>query len=33
MTWQGLRDVERGQARFWPDGRVDAIYPNGDGAH
>ncbi len=32
MTWQGLRDVERGQARFWPDGRVNAIYPNGDGA-
>jgi alpha-L-rhamnosidase len=32
MTWQGLRDVARGQARFWPDGRVNAVYPNGDGA-
>jgi alpha-L-rhamnosidase len=32
MTWQGLRDVERGQSRYWPDGRVNAVYPNGDGA-
>ncbi len=32
MSWQGLRDVARGQARFWPDGRVNAVYPNGDGA-
>jgi alpha-L-rhamnosidase len=32
MTWQGLRDVARGQARYWPDGRVNAVYPNGDGA-
>ena len=32
MTWQGLRDVARGQARFHPDGRVNAVYPNGDGA-
>jgi alpha-L-rhamnosidase len=31
MSWQGLRDVVRGQARFWPDGRVNAVYPNGDG--
>ncbi len=31
MSWQGLRDVERGQARYWPDGRVKAVYPNGDG--
>jgi alpha-L-rhamnosidase len=31
MTWQGLRDVARGQARFHPDGRVNAVYPNGDG--
>ena len=21
LTWQGLRDVARGQARYWPDGR------------
>jgi alpha-L-rhamnosidase len=32
MSWQALRDVERGQARFHPDGRVNAVYPNGDGA-
>jgi alpha-L-rhamnosidase len=31
MSWQGLRDVARGQARYWPDGRVNAVYPNGDG--
>jgi alpha-L-rhamnosidase len=31
MSWQGLRDVVRGQARYWPDGRVNAVYPNGDG--
>jgi alpha-L-rhamnosidase len=32
MSWQGLRDVARGQARYWPDGRTNAVYPNGDGA-
>jgi len=32
LTWQGLRDVVRGQARFWPDGRINAVYPNDDGA-
>jgi alpha-L-rhamnosidase len=32
MTWQGLRDVARGQARYWPGGEVNAVYPNGDGA-
>jgi alpha-L-rhamnosidase len=32
MSWQGLRDVTRGQARYWPDGRTNAVYPNGDGA-
>ncbi len=31
MSWQGLRDVARGQMRYWPDGRVNAIYPNGYG--
>ena len=25
-------DVVRGQQRYWPDGRVNAVYPNGDGA-
>ncbi|HEX4126735.1 MAG TPA: family 78 glycoside hydrolase catalytic domain [Acidimicrobiales bacterium] len=32
MTWQALRDVARGQARYWSDGQVNAVYPNGDGA-
>lgn len=32
QTWQALRDVERGQARYWPGGQVNAVYPNGDGA-
>ncbi len=32
LSWQGLRDVERGQARYWPDGRTNSVYPNGDGA-
>jgi alpha-L-rhamnosidase len=32
LSWQGLRDVARGQARFWPDGRTNAVYPNDDGA-
>jgi alpha-L-rhamnosidase len=32
MSWQGLRDVERGQARFHPDGRVNVVYPYGFGA-
>ena len=31
MTWQALRDVARGQARYWPNGCVNAIYPNDDG--
>ena len=32
LSWQGLRDVMRGQTRYWPDGRTNAVYPNGDGA-
>jgi alpha-L-rhamnosidase len=32
LTWQGLRDFARSQKRYWPDGRVNAVYPNGDGA-
>jgi alpha-L-rhamnosidase len=32
MSWQALRDVARGQARYWPAGQVNAVYPNGDGA-
>ena len=30
LTAQALRDFARSQARFWPDGRVNAVYPNGD---
>jgi alpha-L-rhamnosidase len=32
LTWQALRDVVRGQARYWTDGRINAVYPNDDGA-
>jgi alpha-L-rhamnosidase len=32
LSWQALRDFARSQARYWPDGRVNAVYPNGDGA-
>ncbi|HEY6425696.1 MAG TPA: family 78 glycoside hydrolase catalytic domain, partial [Acidimicrobiales bacterium] len=32
LSWQGLRDVARGQTRFWPDGRVNVVYPYGFGA-
>ena len=31
MTQQALREFARSQTRFWPDGRVNAVYPNGDG--
>jgi alpha-L-rhamnosidase len=30
-TSEALRDFARSQARYWPDGRVNAVYPNGDG--
>ena len=33
LSWQGLRDVARGQARYWPDGQANEAYPNGNGAH
>lgn len=33
LSWQGLRDTARGQARYWPtSGQVNEIYPNDDGA-
>jgi alpha-L-rhamnosidase len=32
LSWQALRDFARSQRRYWPDGRVNAVYPNGDGA-
>jgi alpha-L-rhamnosidase len=31
LTWQSLRDFARSQKRCWPDGRVNVVYPNGDG--
>jgi alpha-L-rhamnosidase len=30
MTFEALRDFARSQARYWPDGRVNAVYPNND---
>jgi alpha-L-rhamnosidase len=30
LTRQALRDFARSQARYWPDGRVNVVYPNGD---
>lgn len=30
LTWQALRDFARSQERFWSDGRLNAVYPNGD---
>jgi alpha-L-rhamnosidase len=30
LTWQALRDFARSQKRYWPDGRVNAVYPNSD---
>ncbi len=33
LTWQGLRDMARAQARYWPTtGQVNEVYPNDDGA-
>jgi len=32
LSWQALRDFARSQARFWPDGRISDIYPDGNGA-
>ena len=29
QSWQGLRDFARSQARFWPGGQVNEIYPDG----
>jgi alpha-L-rhamnosidase len=30
LTWQALRDFARSQQMFWPDGRVNAVFPNSD---
>ncbi len=32
LSWQGLRDMARAQARYWPTtGQLNEIYPNDDG--
>jgi alpha-L-rhamnosidase len=31
MTFEALNDFAHSQRRYWPDGRVNAVYPNGDG--
>jgi alpha-L-rhamnosidase len=31
VTFESLDDFARSQARYWPDGRVNVVYPNGDG--
>ncbi len=32
LTWQALNDFAQSQRRYWPDGELNAVYPNGDGA-
>jgi alpha-L-rhamnosidase len=32
LTRQALQQFASSQTRYWPDGRVNAVYPNGDGA-
>ncbi|MFF5987616.1 family 78 glycoside hydrolase catalytic domain [Prauserella flavalba] len=31
LTRQAIRQFIESQARYWPDGRLNAVYPNGDG--
>ena len=31
LTWQALQDFADSQRRYWPDGNLNAVYPNGDG--
>ncbi len=31
LTRQALLDFAGSQARYWPDGRINAVFPNGDG--
>jgi alpha-L-rhamnosidase len=31
LTWQALHDFADSQRRFWPNGNLNAVYPNGDG--
>jgi len=32
LTRQALLEFAHSQTRYWPDGRLNAVYPNGDGA-
>jgi alpha-L-rhamnosidase len=32
LTRKAIREFVASQARYWPDGRLNAVYPNGDGA-
>jgi alpha-L-rhamnosidase len=32
LTRKAIREFMASQLRFWPDGRLNAVYPNGDGA-
>ncbi|HZE31813.1 MAG TPA: family 78 glycoside hydrolase catalytic domain [Actinoallomurus sp.] len=32
LTRKAIREFIASQARYWPDGRLNAVYPNGDGA-
>ncbi|MFK4264420.1 family 78 glycoside hydrolase catalytic domain [Streptomyces milbemycinicus] len=31
LTARAIREFAESQARYWPDGRMNAVYPNGDG--
>ncbi len=31
LTWQALQNFADSQHRYWPDGNLNAVYPNGDG--
>jgi alpha-L-rhamnosidase len=31
VTARAIREIAASQARYWPDGRLNAVYPNGDG--
>jgi alpha-L-rhamnosidase len=31
LTRKAIREFVASQRRYWPDGRLNAVYPNGDG--
>ncbi len=31
LTWQALHDFADSQRRYWPNGNLNVVYPNGDG--